>query len=132
MNNFQIEKIVNKLKKWNQKAFVLKTDKLGRSLVTINRLIETGKVEQHDWACDISCILEGEGKFEKGGRIIDRVIRSKGEWRGTILKNSKKISLKPGVIIITEPGIPHRTVVSKKSTLIFITYKQYIKNYKIS
>lgn len=131
MRDFQIEKLVKKLKRDNQKTFVLKTDKFNRPLVMVNRLTETGKVEQHDWACDITCILEGKGKFERGGKIPDKVFRSKGEWRGSKLKGNKIINLKPGTIIITEAGVPHRTIPWKNTSLIFLTYKQYIKNYII-
>lgn len=132
MKNFSSSKIIAKIKKDNLKNFIIHSDQLGRPVVILNYLKEAGRAEQHDFAVDVTYILEGSGKFQRGGEIVDRLKRSFGEWRGTGLRKTKTVKLEPGAIIVIEAGVPHRAIPNKNSQLVYLTYKQYMKKYKIN
>lgn len=130
MKNFSSSKIIAKIKRQNLKNFVIRSDQLGRPVVILNYLKEAGRVEQHDFAVDVTYILKGSGRFQRGGEIVDRLKRSFGEWRGKSLRRTRTVILRPGIFVVTEAGVPHRTIPGN-SGLVYLTYKQYIRKYKI-
>ncbi len=122
-----LSKLTKVIQKNGKKTMVLKTDRFGRPLLSLNLAKKPLKVEQHDMAVDLSYIISGSGILEKGGEIEEKTFRSIHEWRGTNLINPEKIVVKKGDMITINSGIPHR--LAPKQALSFITYKNYLSDY---
>ncbi|MBI2011714.1 HAD hydrolase family protein [Candidatus Daviesbacteria bacterium] len=121
--------LLKDLNKNNLKSKVIQSDKFGRAFLALNRITQTGKVEQHDQASDITFILQGEAKLEKDGEIEDKTLRSLHEWQGTKIKNGRYLAVKKGDLLIIEPGSPHRFIITRSSQLVYLTFKKYLSDY---
>lgn len=127
-----ISELVAKLSKTGQKSLVLEHDRFGRPSISLNRLTQPSKVEQHDMATDVIHILEGAGTYQRGGTIEGKLWRSQYEWRGTSLTETEEVRLGPGLILTTPAGIPHKTLPEGKDPLIYLAFKQYHSDYPMT
>lgn len=129
MQHLNLSKTLKELTTKNLKTCVIQYDQFGRPLVMLNRLKTPSFVEQHDLATDITQIISGSGTIVLGGEIVGKFLKSEHEWHGKNLKGKTMIKLKKDDIIIIDAKTPHQTIPTINNPLVYLTTKQYLKDY---
>lgn len=129
MDKTKINLLEKSLRSSGDKTIVLERDRFGRPLISLNLVTESGRFEIHDKTHDLIHVLSGYGSLEMGGTILDRTLRSIGEWRGTKSTGQKRNRIAQGDIIPIKAGIPHRIIVPKGGTILFMAVKNYIEDF---
>jgi glc operon protein GlcG len=86
----------------------------GGNLVTASDLTvlgahrdQAGQVEVHDKETDVIYIIEGDGTFVTGGKMVGGKQSRPNQWLGSDITGGESRSLHKGDIIVVPAGTPH-------------------------
>ena len=82
------------------------------------------RAEMHEKADDVYFVLSGSARLTIGGRIIKRIKKSPGEYRGEGISGGKTKLLKKGDVVSIPRGTPHLVDVRKRK-IEYVVIKVY-------
>jgi uncharacterized RmlC-like cupin family protein len=82
-------------------------DKTRYQFVVLSRS-STGPAELHDDWSDIIFVRGGGAILQTGGRLVEKKLADKGEWRGTAIVDAKNQIARAGDVLIIPAGIAHQ------------------------
>lgn len=67
-----------------------------------------GLPELHEHESDLYMVVEGEATLVSGGQMLDRKMKSVGEFTGSAIVNGESQLLRKGDVVHIAPNIPHQ------------------------
>jgi mannose-6-phosphate isomerase-like protein (cupin superfamily) len=82
-----------------------------------------GLAELHEHESDLYLVVEGEATLISGGTMLDRKVKSAGEFTGSGILNGQSQLLKKGDVVHITPNIPHQLKVRTGQSFIYFVQK---------
>lgn len=101
-----------------------KTKTRNYEIVEVSLKNKKNRAEMHEKADDIYFVLGGSARLTLGGRIVKRIKKSPGEYRGEKISGGKTKILKKGDVVSTPRRTPHLMDVRKRK-LEYVVVKVY-------
>jgi quercetin dioxygenase-like cupin family protein len=79
-----------------------------------------GQVEVHDKETDVLYIVDGEGTFAYGGRMVGGKVTRPGQWLGSDIVGGETHRLVKGDVFVVPAGVPHWFKEVPKSVSYFV------------
>ena len=82
-----------------------------------------GETEVHMALNDIFVVKSGHAKITIGGQVTGNRETAPTEWRGGEITGGTDYSLAPGDVLFIPAGLPHKVLVTPKSSITYVTVK---------
>jgi mannose-6-phosphate isomerase-like protein (cupin superfamily) len=82
-----------------------------------------GLAELHEHESDLYLVVEGEATLVSGGSMLDRKVKSAGEFTGSGILNGQSQLLKKGDVVHIAPNIPHQLKVQTGQSFSYFVQK---------
>jgi mannose-6-phosphate isomerase-like protein (cupin superfamily) len=84
---------------------------------------KNGETEVHMALNDIFVVKSGHAKITIGGQVTGNRETAPAEWRGGEISGGTDYSLAPGDVLFIPAGLPHKVLVSPKTSITYVTVK---------
>ena len=82
-----------------------------------------GQAELHEHESDLYLVVEGEAMLVSGGTMLDRKVKSPGEFTGSGIANGQSQTLRKGDVVHIAPNLPHQLKVKSGQSFSYFVEK---------
>ena len=82
-----------------------------------------GQAELHEQESDLYLVVDGEATLVSGGNMLDKKVKSPGEFTGSGISNGQSQLLRKGDVVHISPNIPHQLKVKSGETFTYFVQK---------
>jgi mannose-6-phosphate isomerase-like protein (cupin superfamily) len=82
-----------------------------------------GLAEMHEHESDLYVVVDGEATLISGGTLVERKVKSAGEFTASGIHNGKSQVLKKGDVVHIAPNIPHQILVKSGGSVSYFVEK---------
>ncbi len=84
---------------------------------------KSGQAELHEHESDLYLVLDGAATIVTGGTMVDRKMKSEGEFVGSSITGGHSQKLAQGDVVHISPQIPHQLVLEPGATFRYFVLK---------
>jgi len=82
-----------------------------------------GQAELHEHESDLYMVVDGEATLVSGGTILDRKVKSPGEFTGSGISDGQSQTLRKGDVVHIAPNLPHQLKVKSGQSFSYLVEK---------